>query len=528
MAAATAFTLTALGLLIVSPASAETPLTSGGTATSGAPRVVADASALDSGPQILAPSSDTPPTLDRSGKPTGQSLPAQANSGTKPVPTTLSGPPPAGSANSGSPAPTPAPLAPTGIAANFNGVAQGGSNCGGCQPPDINAAMSGNQIVEAVNLRVQVYNRTGTTVCGFSLNTFLGTSNSLSDPRVQWDNLAKRYTLVAIPIPGPTSTPAMFIAASQTSNACGGWVVYRPTFTGGLFAAGTLLDYPYIGQDRVALLSSSNNFVGNTYRNSTAFSVPKSALYSGAGFSVPVFQVAFSTAPVQVAGSPMPSTTNTFFLASVPGFGYSLYRMNHSAGPGTTMTLQANIASTFSAPPRRVKQPGTTQTLDPLDGRIVWSPFQDGARVWFAHGIAIGSFPGVRYGAINTATNSAQVAQAFRGSSSDDFNPSISVGPPVPGTNSVNIFVNWAYTDTPNGVPTSATVDSVLPGGGVPNLIGTSLILRRGSSTSSNFRFGDYSSVQIDQASPCKALVAQQVFGSTGQWNTRLARVGQC
>jgi hypothetical protein len=375
---------------------------------------------------------------------------------------------------------------------------------------------------------VQTYSKAGAKRCGYSLNTFLDTSNSLSDPRVQWDNRNNRFTLVAIPFPDPTDTPAMFIAASRTADACGEWFVYRVTFSGALFPAGMLLDYPYIGQDRVALLSSSNNFVGNSYENSTAFAVRKAALYTGAEFSFPAFPVAFSTAPVTVAGSPIPETTNTYFLASVPGSGYALYRMTDSAGAGTTLTLQANIASAFNPPARQIVQPGTLQTLDPLDGRIVWSPFQDGKWVWFTHGIDIAGFPSVRYGAINTASNTAQVATAFRSITSDDFNPSIGVGPPTPGTNSVNIFLNWAFTDILNAMPTSATVDGVQPGGGVPDLMGTGLILKKGSSTSSNSRFGDYSSVSIDPTSPCRAAVGQEVFTSNGDWNTRLARIGLC
>lgn len=526
LAVATAAMVGTLGLVLASPASARSPLMAGGTGHAAAARSV-DVATLDAGPQVLAQSTQGQPALGRDGRPAGDSLPVVRSHGTKPVPQTVTGPPPAGSPNSG-PAPTGPLTAPTLVPANFNGVAQPGSNCGGCQPPDVNAALSPTQIAEAVNLRLQVYSRAGVKKCGFALNTFLGTARSLTDPRVQWDNRAKRFSMVVIPIPGPTDTPTMFIAASKTASACGGWFVYTVTFSGGLYPTGTLLDYPYLGQDRVALLSSSNNFVGSSYQNSAAFAVPKSALYAGAGFSFSSFQVAFSTAPVTVAGSPIPSTTNTFFLASVPGSGYNLYRMTNSAGPGTTMVLQAGISSPFSAPSRRVNQPGTAQTLDPLDGRIVWSPYQQGGFVWFTHGVDLAGFPSVRYGAISTASNTATVATVFRTATSDDFNPSLAVGPTSLTGSSVNIFVNWAFTDTAAGIPTTATVDGVLPGTGVPNLGSTGRILRQGFKTATNFRFGDFSSVAMDPGSNCRALVAQEVFASSGSWNTRLARVGFC
>ena len=52
-------------------------------------------------------------------------------------------------------------IPPTTINASFNGVRQFNANCSGCQPPDPNAAVGTTQFAEAVNLRLQVYNRAG-------------------------------------------------------------------------------------------------------------------------------------------------------------------------------------------------------------------------------------------------------------------------------------------------------------------------------------------------------------------------------
>ncbi|MFL6128898.1 MAG: hypothetical protein ACJ73E_07515 [Mycobacteriales bacterium] len=473
--------------------------------------------------------------LGRDGRPAGRSLPARPATAAKPVlgaTATRTGP--------NTDLRTVRPLtAPTTVDANFNGITQAGSNCGGCQPPDPNAAVSPTQIAHVVNLRLQVFNKTGGTLCGVGLNTFIGTSASISDPHIQWDNLNNRFSLVVIPVPASTAaTPTLFLLTSQTADGCGTWWVYTVTFSGSLYPAGTLLDYPYLGQDRVALLSSSNNFRrtstgGFTYINSAVFAIPKSAAYAGAGFSFSSFAVGFSTAPVTVTGIPIAATTDTYYLRSIPGTGYQLYRMNNSAGPGTTLTPLAVASSAFSAPPRRVNQPGTATTLDPLDGRIQAPPFQDEGFVWFTHAQAIGSFPGVRYGAISVSSNTVTAQNAFRSGTSDDFNPSIGVADA--GANVVYLWLNWAYTDTPAGVPTSNTVDGVTPGGGVPALIGTGLVLATGSSTSSNTRFGDLSSVAIDPtaASPTcpagrTAVTAQEIFQSNGQWITRIGRLSFC
>lgn len=450
-----------------------------------------------------------------------QALPSKPTVGTKPMPAGASAKAGANKAVGVRPLVAPA------VVANFDGLNLTGSGCG-CQPPDPNAAVGANEIVEMVNTSFEVYSKAGTALCGITLNSFLGTGDALSDPRVMYDNVNGRYLFVLTIVPASTSaTPALWVGATQTNNPCGSWWIFRPTFAGSAFPAGTLLDYPILGQDRNAMLLSTANFTPSAGTNFTSFGIPKSALYNGTGFNFTTFGTASQTAPVTNGGIPMISTTFSYFLGSVPGTGYRLYQLTNSGGAGAVLTLQATISSTFSAPPRRVNQPGTTTTLDPLDGRIDWSPVNDGNFIWFAHGIAIGSFPGVRYGAIGIAGNTATVAEAFRSGTSDDFNPSVGVGNNPGGGNF--IYVNWAYTDTPAGVATSDTIDSVAPGAGVPNLIGTGTVLVNGVSTDET-RFGDFSSVAIDpaNASGSCAVTAQQYFQSGGQWATRIGRVGTC
>jgi hypothetical protein len=427
-------------------------------------------------------------------------------------------------------------------------MGQGGSNCGNCQPPDPSAAVSPTQIAHTVNLRLQVYSKSGALLCGAALGALAGTSAALSDPHIQYDNVYRRFSMVFIPVPATNSaTPTEYLLTSKTSSACGSWWVYAVTFSGSLFPPGTLLDYPYLGQDNDpsgkypsggSILSSTNDFCCNsnnfgTYLNSAAFAIPKYPAYNGMGFGFPAFPVAFSTAPVTVAGLGTAVSASTYWLASVPGSGYDLYVMTHSSQPGTTMALQAAISSPFSRPSRRVNQPGTTQTLDPLDGRIVWTPAIAGNFIWFTHGIDLSGFPAVRYGAIGVLGNTATVAVAFHNATSDDFNPSISVTPA--GGSTIYAWLNWAYTDTPAGVATSDTMNGVLPGTGVPNQIGSDRTIIHGSPTSSNFRFGDFSSVEVDPSAASAscpagrtAVLAQQYFGPTGKWATRVVRASFC
>jgi hypothetical protein len=413
------------------------------------------------------------------------------------------------------------------VVSNFAGLDQA-AGCGNCQPPDVNAAVGATQIVETVNNTLRVYSKTGVTACTFLLSSFLGTTDSLTDPRVLYDNLNARWLFsITLRPASTTSTPAIWAAASQGSNPCAGWTVYRLTFSGGSYPAGTFLDQPRIGQDRNALLMATDNFTPTSGLNFTVFGIQKSQLYSGARVSFSAFNTASRVTPASNAGIPMVATSASYFLGSVPGTGYRLYKLTNSGGTGAVLTLQATISSSFNAPSRQVKQPGTTTTLDPSDGRIAWSPMFDGTFLWFAHGFDLAGFPTVRYGAINVNTNGVTVAIAYHNGTSDDFNPSIAIGL-NPGGGAF-IFVNWAYTDSTNNIAVSDTVNSVNPGGGVPNLIGTDTTLITGSTTGQT-RFGDYSSAAIDPANTngsC-AVTAQQYFVSGGSWATRIGRVGTC
>ena len=64
----------------------------------------------------------------------------------------------------------------------------------------------------------------------------------------------------------------------------------------------------------------------------------------------------------------------------------------------------------------------------------------------------------------------------------------------------------------------------------MPNLIGTGVVFGDGSTTTTQFRFGDYSSATIDptNANGSCGLVARQIFAANGTWRTRIARVGTC
>jgi hypothetical protein len=475
--------------------------------------------------------------LGQDGRPTGSALPSTTGTAARPTPNTTSvrsgglnvetGTTKSALASTSAASVTPAALP------SIQGGNQNNSGCTNCATPDVTAAVSSTQIAETVNLRLQVLTKSGTSLCTVGLAGLLGATSPIQSPRIQYDNTNKRFSMVIDTVPTSSDDVAVqYLATSQADDACGAWWIYSTIFpsSAGPYPFGALLDFPQLGQDKTSILLSTNNFAFNgSYLGSSAYAEPKSALYSGAGVDFNTYAVAFGTAPVTVAGNPVASSTNTYWLAAVPRTGYSLYAM--PTNPAGAISLQANISAPFSAPSRRIRQPGTATTLDPLDGRIGSAAVQAGNVVWFAHDVDNLGFPTVQYGGITVTNNQIETALAFHDSTSDDFNPSVGLSPVSSTTD--NIWVNWAYTNASEGIAPSATVAGIPAGEGVPQLDGVDLTLVSGSTTT-NTRFGRYSSVAIDPAasSPtCRAgltaLSAQQYF-TGGLWTTELARTSFC
>jgi len=416
----------------------------------------------------------------------------------------------------------------------FDGVVQ--DACPSCTqpPPDPNAAAGAGRIVQMVNNLIQVTNRFGAVQCGgpVTLNRLLRTSDGLTDPRVQFDNINQRFTLaVTVSSVSAGDTPALWVAATQSDDPCGTWFTYRMTFHGDATPPGTFLDFPMLAQDtRSLLLSTRNCLPDKGCRNFIVFTLPKARIYAAEHVDFPYFSVDSLTAPVTHAGQPMVESPVSFFLAAVPDIGYKLYVLVPLPTPFGPMLASRSLSSPFSKPSRGARQPGSTVAIDTSDGTITSSPSFDGTRIWFTHVVDEETFPTVRYGAINLRDATVSTAEASHSPWSDDFNPSLAVGfSPLRET----VYLTWASTDAV--VATTATsavaiaVDAAQP---LKNLFGVGTVYATGGNAtgapSSTVRFGDFSSVSVDPTTSDCAFVTQQYFGANGSWRTRIAPIGKC
>jgi hypothetical protein len=202
--------------------------------------------------------------------------------------------------------------------------------------------------------------------------------------------------------------------------------------------------------------------------------------------------------------------------------------LNGSRPDSTTVTFAGKTSSTGDSAPSCAPQPGGGNCLDALDGRLQAAPHQLNGLLWFAHA---SSFPLVRYGTINQSSLAVTEATAFVSGSSNDWNPSIGVSDA--GGGNTFVFLNWAYDDPGTSTQVSTRVAGLGAGDGVQNLIGVGTTVATGGH-GNDFRFGDFSSVSIDpsQAGPCapgrSALIENEEFDNSGQWQMRDTRIGFC
>ena len=118
------------------------------------------------------------------------------------------------------------PVAPTTFTFNLPGPTEAAAG-NGFYPPDTTGAIGPGYAVFPVNQTWNVYARSnGSLVQSGSFNAFFGTGDSLSDPRVVYDPIWKRWVVtdIVVPAPGTTDGPCFWLGASAGINPTLGFV----------------------------------------------------------------------------------------------------------------------------------------------------------------------------------------------------------------------------------------------------------------------------------------------------------------
>jgi hypothetical protein len=248
------------------------------------------------------------------------------------------------------------------VGQSYDGIDFLGSNCG-CLPPDTNAAVGGNFVVETVNVQIRVFDKsTSAILLDEPLSTFFGAASG-GDPYVVYDDIANRWYVSAFDTPDT----GLFLAVSNDANPLDGFAVYDLTNVGGF------PDYNKMGYNKDAIFISFNNFGPGGGSAANIASIDKAAILSGTltyFVSVPKFQFRamppaqmhgdnlggveyfVSTDGTDASGTTMRLTKMTNYLSNAPTFTYKSFPVNKyiqattANQPGGTITVFPNTTTT--------------------------------------------------------------------------------------------------------------------------------------------------------------------------------------
>jgi methionine-rich copper-binding protein CopC/protocatechuate 3,4-dioxygenase beta subunit len=157
------------------------------------------------------------------------------------------------------------------IGNSFEGIDFNTSNCG-CLPPDTNASVGNNFVVETVNEQIRVFDKTsGSVLLDEKLADFFGQSQ-FGDPYVVYDDIANRWYVSAF----DGGLTGLLLAVSNDGSPLDGFL---PTYHLTNLAS-SAADYEKLGFNKDGIFLSFNNFNGGNGA-ATVASIDKAAALSG-------------------------------------------------------------------------------------------------------------------------------------------------------------------------------------------------------------------------------------------------------
>lgn len=417
------------------------------------------------------------------------------------------------------------------LGADFDGIA-----AQGFAPSDSNMAIGPNHIVETVNVRLAVYNKSGTLLSGpTNFTAFFAPlggncSAGASDPIVLYDRAADRWLISDIGI-GGTFTEC--IAVSKTNDPTGAYFLYSYSF------GSNLNDYPKLSTwattSNSAYLATYDIFTnGQFFGGSDLCGIDRTKLLAGDNTAKQLCQMTpsteFSYLPSDMDG-PAPPADGT------PG----LFIHHHSGNPGTlflrklTLNFAAGTA-TLSSPTSIsvsnytnachsscVPQPSGGALLDALGDlqmyRFAVRHFADHDRAVLNHSVLNGSQVAVRWYELFDPAGSVTVNQQgtfapdttyrWMASIAEDQNADIALGFSA-SSSSVNPAVRFTGRVPSDPLGTMESEASIIEGAGIQN--------------GGLNRWGDYSAMQVDPTDDCTFWFVEQYQAVTGSfnWHTRI------
>ena len=400
-------------------------------------------------------------------------------------------------------------------------------------PSDVNLAIGPNHIVQTVNVRLAVYNKSGALLSGpTNFTTFFNPvggacSSGASDPIVNYDRLADRWVISDV---GIGSTFSECVAVSKTNDPTGAYTLYNFSF------GSNLNDYPKLGvwptTSNSAYLATYNIFTnGQTFSGSDICGFDRAKMLAG---NASAAQLCVKTPNTE--GGYLPADLDGPMAPADGTPGPFLTWQNNNPGQLFLRTLTLNFAAstaTLSAPTTInvanstlacgnggtcVPQKGTTQKLDTLGDRLMYRMayrrFADHDRVVINHSVDNGGPVAVRWYEILDPFGTITVNQ--QGTFAPDSTYRWMASAAMDKSNDIAI----GFSASDSTINPAIRFSGRVPGDPANTLETEASILEgTGSQTVGLSRWGDYTALQVDPSDDCTFWYTNQYEKVNGTFN---------
>lgn len=248
---------------------------------------------------------------------------------------------------------------------DFEGITYSGE-----VPPDPVITVSSDYIVQAVNKKLAIFNKTGTKLFEQSFSDFFANQSppqSIFDPKVAYDQNSNKFILLAAGKNSSGSESYYMLAVSQNSNPTGSWYKYKLNCKDGGSLAQYFIDFPGLGYDEEAIYLTSHqvNGLGSYYPKITI--LKKSEVYSGSISYRKDFNDFSSGGSYPQKLKPMRKfgSSNSYFLVNTESPGQiRIWKIDNPLLPSVSLNVVATITLgpyTFIS---EAVQKGTTYKVD--------------------------------------------------------------------------------------------------------------------------------------------------------------------
>ena len=420
---------------------------------------------------------------------------------------------------------------------DFEGI---GAN--GFAPSDVNLAIGPNHIVQTVNVRLAVYNKSGAILSGpTNFTTFFSPvggncAAGASDPIVSYDRLADRWVISDVGINATGTHFSECVAVSKTNDPTGAYTLYN-------FSFGTSLnDYPKLGvwptASNGAYLATYNIFAGGAvFTGSQLCGFDRTKMLAGnAGAAqlckmTPNTEAGYLPADLDGPTAPIDGTPGAFLTWQNNNPGQLFLRtltLNFTAGTATmsaptTINVANSTLTCGGSAGVCVPQKGTTQKLDTLGDRLMYRMayrrFADHDRVVINHSVDNGGPVAVRwyeildpFGAVTVnqqGTFAPDATYRWMASAAMDKSNDIAIGYSA-SSSTINPAIRFTGRVPGDPAGTLETEASMLEG--------------TGSQTTGLSRWGDYTALQVDPSDDCTFWYTNQYekVNGTFNWSSRI------